>query len=173
MEYIIILVLIIVLVIVFGKTPFTVKKQWQHYFDNHQFSTVEFYKLVENGINERQMPAVDIEQETFHQTHVFSDLRAYLKVTHGEYIFYICCAPFGTGTFVSWWLCLKDETWVNKIWLVSKLMGKDRNKKSFYQMDTEAMYKGMIHSVVQESIDKITNTQGVRGMSELQRHYVA
>jgi len=159
------------LFVLFGKTPETIKKPWQHFFDGAKFSTTDFYALVEAGIQEREMPAVDIGQETFHQTHVFSDLRAYLRIAHGEYVFYVCAAPFGTGTFVSWWLCVKDETWVNRIWLISKLMGKDRNNKSFYQMDTEAMYKGMIHSILLSAIDNITSTQGIRGLTELERQY--
>ncbi len=173
MEYIVLIVIAVIFILVLSKKPFTAKKPWQHYFDGQQFSTTDFYALVEAGVKQRMMPIVSIGQETFHETHVLSDLRAYLKISHNEFIFYVCAAPFGTGTFVSWWLCVEDEGWVNKIWLVSKLMGKDRNNKTFYQMDTEAMYKGMVHSIVQEAIDKTTNTHGVRGLSELERQYIS
>jgi len=169
MLYVIILIVIVILVAVYGKTPMTIQKPWQHFFDNVQFSTVDFYQMVEAAIKEREMPGVSIEQETFSESHLFSDLRAYLKITHGEYVFYVGAAPFGTGTFVSSWLCVKDETWVNKIWLLSKLMGKDRKNKTFYQRDTEAMYKGMVHGIVLAVIDEITKTKGFRGLTEFER----
>lgn len=170
MVFILILILVILAVIVLGKTPITIKGHWKHFYDNIQFSTSDFYAQVKDGLIERKIEGLNYGQESFLESHIFSAKRIYLRINEHEYAFYICAAPFGTGTFVSWWLCVKDEKFINKIPILSKLAGKDRNNKSFYQMDTEAMYQSMIHTVVVAVADGLTANNGYR-LSELDRQY--
>jgi len=171
MEIIIVFILLIViLIIAFGKTPVTIKGHWKHFYDNIQFPTTDFYEQVKQGLIERRIEGLQFGKESFLESHILSGRRVYLAIKEHEYIFYICAAPFGTGTFVSWWLCIKDESIINKIPILNKLAGKDRNNKSFYQMDTEAMYQSVIHSTVAEVADKLTAEKGFR-LSELDRQY--
>ena len=166
---IIILVLIaIILFVVFGKTPMSVKSHWQHFYDNIQFQSTDFYQQIEQGLRDRNVQGLSFGWESFLESHIFSAKRVYLKITENEYVFYVCAAPFGTGTFVSWWLCVKDEKTANKIPIISKMAGKDRNNKSFYQMDTEAMYQSAIHSTVVAVADALTGEKGYR-LTELDR----
>ena len=170
MFFIFIIVIVIILIIAFGKTPVTIKSHWQHFYDNITFSAGDFYAQVEEGLKERKIKGISITTESFLERHIFSAKRVYLRITENEYVFYICAAPFGTGTFISWWLCVKDEKIANKIPLLSKLVGKDRNNKTFYQMDTEAMYTSAISTVVASVADNMTAEKGFR-LSELDRQY--
>jgi len=166
-----ILVAIILLVAIYGKTPMTITSHpWNHFYDNIQFSSTDFYVEVERGLRGRKVEGLNYAKESFLQSHIFSARREYLRITQGEYIFYICAAPFGTGMFVSWWLCVKDEKIRNRIPILSKLAGIDRGKKSFYQMDTEAMYRGMVHNAVIGVADALTGESGYR-LTELDRQY--
>ena len=162
---------VIALMFYYAKTPVSVKGHWQHFYDNIQISTTDFYAQVKEGLIERKIEGLGYDQESFLQTHIFSARRAYLRISEHEYVFYICAAPFGTGTFVSWWMCVKDENVINRIPILNKLAGKDRQNKSFYQMDTEAMYKSVIHSTVVAVADGLTADKGVR-LSELDRQYI-
>jgi hypothetical protein len=168
MVLLLLLVFVIIAIIVLRKTPVTIKSHWQHFYDNIQFSSGEFYTQVEEGLKERKVQGLNFGTESFLQSHIFSAKRVYLRITEHEYVFYICAAPFGSGTFISWWLCVKDEKVINKIPILSKLAGKDRNNKSFYQMDTEAMYKSAIHSTVAAVADAMTTEKGYR-LTELDR----
>jgi hypothetical protein len=170
MAVIIFLVGIVLLFLAFVKTPLTIKSHWQHFYDNCNIAAGDFYTQVEAGLKDRQIKGISVTTESFLQSHVFSAKRVYLRITENEYVFYICAAPFGTGTFISWWLCVKDEKIANKIPILSRLAGKDRNNKTFYQMDTEAMYKSAIHSVVASVADSLTSEKGYR-LTELDRQY--
>ena len=95
----------------------------------------------------------------------------YLRVSQNEYLYYICSAPYGTGTFVSSWFCTKDEKLGNRIPVLSKLAGKDRANKTFYQMDTEAMFQSAVHTTVLDVVNSLSETKGMRGLSELQGQF--
>jgi len=172
MGYLIFLLLIIftVAMVIANNTPDAISGNWKHFYDGIQFSTTDFYAQVKQGLVDRKVDGLSYAKQSFLESHIFSARREYLRITEHEYVFYICAAPFGTGTFVSWWLCVKDEKLINKIPILNKLAGKDRNNKSFYQMDTEAMYKSVIQSTVTAVADGLTKEQGFR-LSELDRQY--
>ena len=166
-----ILVLLIVIIII-RKKPFTIKSHWQHFYDGIQISTPAFYAQVKSGLEERKIEGLNYDEESFLESHILSAKRIYLRIKKFEYIFYISAVPFGTGTFVSSWMCIKDENILNRIPYLNKLLGKDRANKTFYQKDTEAMYQAAIHSVVVETADNLTAEQGHRGLSELEKQII-
>jgi hypothetical protein len=168
------LILILLLTVVLyirNKNRFISKAGWNHFFDGFQFSSSDFYRQVEAGINERQLSIGVVDSETFFEGGIISSRREYLKISHNEHVFYVCAAKFGTGIFVSQWSCIKKEGWIEHIPIVSKLLGKDRNDKSFYQMDTESMYKSAIHNVVLSVLDSFTAAKGIRALTEFERQY--
>ena len=149
----------------------SIKSHWRHFYDNIQFSALEFYEQVKAGLAERNIEGIRFSSEEINESHVLSAKRVYLNVGEKEYEFYICAAPFGTGTFVSWWLCIRDEQLINRIPVLSTLFGIDRSNKTFYQMDTEAMYLSAIHTVVVSVADSLTSVSGYR-LSETDRQYI-
>ncbi len=151
-------------------TRLTIAAGWQHFFDGFKFSPENFYNQVEEAIKAREITGFDVDRRSFVTSHALSSKRAYLRVSQWEYIYYVCAAPFGTGTFVSWRLCVRDERILNRIPILSKLLGKDRRNKTFYQIDTESMWSSAIHGAVLEVIEKIGTPNGVR-LSESERQY--
>lgn len=169
MIFFIFLVLIIgIIIYAYNNSRFESMHPWQHFFDGMEFSSQDFYNQVAAAIRSRRVN-VSFGKESFIQSHIFSARREYLKVTKAEYVFFICAAPFGTGMFVSEWLCIRTETKLNKIPILSKLAGKDRGNKTFYQMDTEAMYRSAIHTALMSVIDDISNSKGVRLLNDFER----
>jgi hypothetical protein len=172
MLFLIVLIIAVVLVAIYHKTPVTIKSHpWNHFYDNIQFSPSDFYQHVKEGLESRKISGLSYGKESFLQSHIFSAKREYMRITQSEYVFYVCAAPFGTGTFVSWWLCVKNEKTINKMPILSKLAGKDRNNKSFYQMDTEAMYQQAVHSTVISVADALTAEKGYR-LSDSDRQFL-
>lgn len=162
MLFIFLLIIAALLIIGLVRKPATIESRpWFHFYDDINLSTKEFYQAVTDGVKRRKVP-MDFSEESFLESHIFSARRAYLRITKAEYVFYVCAAPFGTGTFVSWWLCVKDENFLNRIPLVSRLIGKDRKNKTFYQMDTETMFRSTVHSAVIETADAFTADKGFR-----------
>ena len=101
MVFIFLIVIVIILIAILGKTPVTTKGHWQHFYDNIQISTKDFYNQVEQGLRERKITGLSFGQESFLESHILSARRVYLRIEEHEYVFFICAAPFGTGTFVS------------------------------------------------------------------------
>ena len=168
----IIIIIAIILMIVFAKMPLVIKSHWQTFLDGFQISSDEFYTLVKEGLKERQItPNIGITQESFLEKNILSAKRIYLRVSQDEYVFYICCAPYGTGTFVSSWLCIQDEKLIYRIPILGKLAERNHRNKTFYQMDTEAMFQSSVHTTVIAAVDSITEAKGKRGLSEFQTQF--
>ncbi len=164
-------VIAIILMIVFAKMPLVIKSHWQTFLDGFQISSDEFYSLVKEGLQERNIPHIDITEESFLEKNILSAKRIYLRITQEEYIFYICCAPYGTGTFVSSWLCIRDDRFINRIPIFSKLAEKNRHNKTFYQMDIEAMFQSSVHTTVVAAVDSMTEAKGRRGLNEFEKQF--
>jgi len=164
-----VLVIIVGLVFaIYGRTRFESKSSWQNFYDGFSFSAIDFYGQVKAGLEERKIPNISIAKESFLESHILSDKREYLRITRAEYTFFICTAPFGTGTFVSEWTCIKHEHSFDRMPIISKLIGRDRRNKTFYQMDTESMTRMAIHSTVLDVLDSLTTASGIRGLTELE-----
>lgn len=150
---------------------YTVLSHWSHPFDRLRFSSQTFYDTVTKSIQIRNVPDVNFSMVAHVekiQTIVFDPRREYLSVRRNEYEFKICAAPFGTGFFVSWWFLQRERgymTFIKKIpvirWLVST--------KTFYQLDTEEMYRSFVHLSVLEAIDEMTTAKGKRALTEMER----
>ena len=165
-----------ILLYIRSRNRFISKKGWNHYYDGQAFSAEDFYKKVEHGLNERKMPGIEMNRETFAQTHVASTRREYLRITRNEFQYFICMAAFGTGTFVSSWQCEKRIGIIGMIGtipFVGKMFGLDRSDKSFYQLDTDSMYRAAVHATVIEVLECITEEKGIRGLSELEKQLPA
>ena len=170
MEYVIFAAFVAFVLFVIGIfTKIGIRSNWKHYYEGTHFSTSAFYKAVEDTLAERQVDGLKFDQQSFLESHVFSGRRVYLCIYANEMIVYVSAFPFGTGMFVSCWTCIKDESYLDKIPGVSKMLGRDRKNKSFYQMDSEAMYELAIHNAVVSLAEELTKEQGHRGLSEFEK----
>lgn len=149
-----------------------IHSRWHYHFDELRFSPQEFYSKVEEIIRKKEIPKVSFERRSYFEASVLSDKREYLTVSQGEHRFLICAAPYGTGFFVSWWLgetitFIKDM--LTRIPFIGSYIAKFSASKTYFQMDTESMFKESIRACVNEAIDAITKAKGIRGLSELDK----
>ena len=168
MIYFLIIIGILILIAI-SKVPITLRSNWHHSFSNFQFSSQEFYQLVEESIKKHQIPNVSFSRVTHSQSGIFSITREYLRIIREEYIFDICAAPFGTDFFVSWWLGESVRDILARIPLLNTILGKNSKHKTYFQMDTEAMFRGSVQNGVLEAIDHMSSVKGHRALSELER----
>jgi hypothetical protein len=138
-----------------------------------QFSTKEFYAAVEDAIKKTEIDNTYIAEVTHsNTTALISSKRLYLQVKRADQMFLICAAPFGKGFFVSWWLgeplnFIKDL--IPRIPKIGPALAQWIYRKTFYQMDTDSMFKDCISGCVYEIVERITKEHGSRGLSELDR----
>jgi|SRR6185437_4524916 len=143
----------------------TVASHWHQYFDDLTLSSQEFYKTIETIIKSRQFPSVTCSREFYRQSSWISEKREYLCVSKDEFSFYICAAAFGRSFFISYWLKEDEDLLVKMLnfipfiggWLARGLM-----KRSYYQIDSQLLFKDSIKSVVEDLVQKIAADKGFR-----------
>ena len=171
---IIIAIIIIVLVALWARSspPSEAIGNWNHLFADVQHDPEEFYKSVEEIIKEKEVPDVKTGRKNFKQGGMLSSTRVYLVVHRKDLIFHICAAPWGTGFFFSWWMRVELSAWdefLGRIPLIGPALVARRQLKTYYNLDTDAMYRSSVHQSVLAAIDLLTEAKGVRGLSELER----
>jgi hypothetical protein len=142
-----------------------------HYFDKLQFSSDDFYTLVEKLLTERQMPDTKVMRTNYHEASILSNKREYLRVERKEDVFDICAAPFGTGFFVSYWHgepkhAMRDMAM--KIPYLSTVVDSAQGT-TYFKEDTASMFRACVKDSITEAIEQITTSKGVRGFSEAER----
>ncbi len=126
---------------------------WHCRFEDLQMSTDDFYKAIEAILRVAELPDVDFGRLLLFQTNVFTATRVYLKVSYQEFNFLICAAPFGRNFFVSYWL--------REYWTLRSLFGYE-NRKTYYQIDAEIMFKESIIAIIKSAIGTIEQERGTR-----------
>lgn len=134
----------------------------QRTFVDIQFSSENFYKSLEALIKSRKIPEVSVSKVWHSQGGILSSKREYLRVTRGDYVFDICAAPFGGDFFISTWLMERETNIFGRIPVIRRIFRLTREQKTFYELDTEAMFKGAIQGCVDKVIDKVVAVKGVR-----------
>lgn len=145
---------------------------WAYYFEELRMPAQEFFDRIEENVSQTEIPDIEFSKVTYRQEGFFSASREYLRISRNEYLIDICAAPFGKGFFVSYWLGLSDGGIIAKIPVINRLSGKDVNSKTYYQLDTEMMFRKSMHACIVRVIDEISNSKGIRGITELQRQPV-
>jgi len=74
---------------------------WCTLFDECVYSPTDFYALVEQGLQRRQVPDLLVDFVHFHEGTVFSKRRLYYQMRRERIVAEICAAPFGSGFFIS------------------------------------------------------------------------
>lgn len=131
---------------------------WSHFFQSFTLSSNEFYSTVDRIISEHQMPNTKVARTTLKEGGMFSANREYLRIQHGNLVFDICAAPFGTDFFISWWLYETEGT-ATSLLKNTKLGGflKAREQaRTFFQADEEEMFRSCVHECILEAVAKVT-----------------
>lgn len=197
---------------------------WCKLLENLQFSPLEFYDIVQEAIEHRQVPSLKVEHVEIKESGVLSANRTYLRLSRERFYFDICGAPFGTGFFVStrllyktaritivhivalvlflyviWELstnnfgmvqggiyCVggllslvllmfiaKSSPGFSSFFVVLPIVGDFFERffcpMTYYKIDLITMYQEAVHSAVIEAVSQITQSKGVKPLSELER----
>lgn len=144
---------------------------WNYSVPNFQYSTEEFYQLLEVKIKERNLPGVKMKTRNISQGGLFSKNRLYFEVSRQDYIFHVCAAPFGNDYFFSWYLRVKlspIQEMLSKIPIIGAYFTAKLTYKTYYQLDTEGMFKQSVHHAITDTISDILEPKGKR-LSDVDR----
>lgn len=144
-----------------------VLSHWHHRFDEIPFSPQDFYTGVKDALKAKEMNHVSLYTVVYREGGLLSPNREYLRVHYKNFLYDICAAPFAKGFFVSWWLGETGNAF-RDFFLNLPVVGKffERRKKTFFELDTEVMFKEMVTSCVKETIEQLTKNKGIRQLSE-------
>jgi hypothetical protein len=141
-----------------------VHSHWHHLFETRLFAPLEFYHTLQDVLNEKGMHEVTFYSVIHSEKGLLSANREYLRIKYKEYLIDVCAAPFAKeALFVSWWLGDGGITF-RDILIHTPLLGWlfKRRPKTFYEQDTELMFKEMTARCIKETIEMVTQTKGVR-----------
>lgn len=147
-----------------------VLSHWHQRFEDMQLSAMDFYQLLYEHIKEVKMPGISLFRVTYAETGLLSARREYLRIQRGEYFFDICAAPFGKNFFISYWLsevsgCL--IAFIALIPLIGPRWARWLLKKTFYQQDTEIMFKETVQALLRDAINNVSDSgRGLRRLAE-------
>lgn len=147
-----------------SKSIKVVHSHWHHLFDTRPFEPMEFYDTLKKLIDANGIQGLSFSNITHSESGLLSAKRTYLRVTYRGYIMDICAAPFAKEAFfVSWWLGDTGVTfrdYLSSIPVIGRLF--TRREKTFYELDTEIMFKETVAHCVKSTVEGLTETKGVR-----------
>lgn len=171
-QYLFIFLIVLVVVALVSKSIESHHSNWNTLIDNFDFSTKEFYYLLNAELKGQGVDKIKIETTILSEGGMLSSKREYLRLSWKEYQYDICGAPFGKGFFVSWWLLMKQspaEMLVSKIPFLGVWLSRKFYPITYYKMDTASMFMTYAHQAVMNVIDQITKDKGVRALTENER----
>ena len=77
---------------------------WYILIENFEMSGLDFYAAVEEAINGREIPDIELSRVEWQEGGLATARREYLRIKRSRLAFDVCAAPFGRGFFFSWWL---------------------------------------------------------------------
>lgn len=145
---------------------------WNTLVDNFNFSTKEFYSLVSSELKSKGISGVSMREKKISTGTMLSSKRLYLRVTWKKYTYDFCCAPFGSGTFFSWWLYSEKtgiEALLSRIPFIGEYLANFFYPTTYYSIDSASMFMTYAQSSVLAMIDFVTKEQGLRELSQDER----
>jgi hypothetical protein len=144
---------------------------WNTLIENFQTSSQQFYQQVTQAIQKRQVPNAVISRIQIKEGHFLTAKREYLKVScKKDFYFAICGAPFGTGFFISWWLLDPPDSFLANMFPTGTTLARAFVKPwTYYRVDAVTMFQTATHTAMLEVLDSITSSQGIRGLTEIER----
>ena len=128
-------------------------------------STQKFYSRVESAIGERQLHEIRLGRRYYKEHLGISQKREYLAVSYRKLLFLICAAPYGTGFFISTWSGEKMSLFKELIFSIPVIGPKLVNamfKKTYFELDTEAMFRETVKGCVSEAVNEMISNKGKR-----------
>lgn len=138
---------------------------WVNDFPDLKISAQEFYNEIETALKVRNIPDYKTSRINLNQGGLFSARREYLRVVNGEMTFDICSGPYGNGFFLSCWYGERlgpVKTLLYKIPYLGTLLVNLSELKTYFQFDTEEMFRRAVMSCISSAMTKVTSSSGIR-----------
>ncbi|MFV0572299.1 MAG: hypothetical protein ACK5M1_07710 [Xanthomarina gelatinilytica] len=163
---------VLLLYIFFKRKLPTYHSRWSKLIDGLDYSSEAFYKQLKEELHGHNIKKISTQSVLHKEGSMLSSNRNYLRVSWKGYTYDICGAPFGNGFFVSWWLFQNatiGEILIYKIPFIGKWLSRKLFPVTMYSIDTASMFMSYAQQSVLNVIDDITETKGIRKLSEYQR----
>jgi hypothetical protein len=146
---------------------------WSHFFQSFIMSSDLFYVELEKTLKTHEMPQSIIERTKHKEGGVLSASREYLRIKHGDIVFDVCASPFGKDFFISWWLYETAGTMrtILKHTKVGNFLQARAERRTFYQVDEEDMFRSCVHECILETIATVTEGKGVLQLNDADKAY--
>ena len=149
-----------------------INSHWHILFEDWNMSSQEFFGAVEAAVEKRNLPNVKMSRLDFNEGGIFSARREYLRIQRKDFAFDIGAAPFGNAFFISYWLgevLVGFFAFIAFIPLLGPLLLWMFRRITYFRVDTGAMFRDSVHMAVLEVIDEMTESKGLRKLSEFER----
>lgn len=160
-----ILLVFLILLWIFKRSKKDIHSHWNTLIDNFSYSSKDFYTKLRAELGSHNIKGITVSSARLKEGGLASSWRLYLRVEWKEYRYDICCAPFGSGLFLSWWLVNKTsigQTLVSRIPFIGSWLNRKLFPITYYKIDTASMFMTYCHSAMLKVIDDITKEQGIR-----------
>lgn len=171
-ELLIAIAAVVIIVLIVGKKEATLHSNWNTLIDKFDYSSKEFYALLRKELESRGVENISYSSEAHWQGSLVSSRRLYLRVKWKGYYYDCCCAPYGNGTFFSWWLLIEETRAEKMIARIPFVGGRLKNilfPMTYYRADTISMFMTYAQNSVLKVIDDITKDSGVRSIPSDER----
>lgn len=172
---IIIVGLVYFLVAILKKTHQELESNWSTLIDGLKYSTDDFYSILSNELNSNGIDNLNLNIVTLSEGGMFSSNRKYLRAKWKGLTFDICFAPFGNGSFVSYWLYSEPKglkVLLSKLPFIGNYFAKNLFLKTFYQTDTEAMFICYCRNTILRVVDELAKSQDITSIPEYERQHL-
>ncbi len=134
--------------------------------DHLRVSPQRFYRLFEAAIHRRRIPGFPHPiRVTRREGRIFKSRRECLRLNYGAFVFDLCAAPYGSGSFVSWRFRLIPIDWTSWTLVVPalwNLVKRSRRPRTEDQQDRLFLFEEATLRTLHEVIAQITSPKGVR-----------
>ena len=145
---------------------------WHHPFENQHFEASEVFKAVEEKIKAKDLPDVSVDLVGYLTEGVCFGNRKYLQIRRSDQMILVCASPFGTDYFISWRagkpLDILDNI-IPHIPFIGKMLEARIHKKTYFELDTDTMFKDIVHSCILKAIDDLSDAHGMRRLTDVER----
>ncbi|HYD21167.1 MAG TPA: hypothetical protein VEB40_06830 [Flavipsychrobacter sp.] len=151
------------------------RSAWYHLFEEQSFSSKDFYKSVTAKIEAKGIKGAQIDMISYGEEWFLSGKRIYLQILRDDSLFLVCAAPFGPDFFVSYRSGEPFDRWRSvfiHLPFVGKYLERAYTHRTFFQIDTDTMFRELVHQCVLKTIDELTSASGIRQLSEPERRLV-
>jgi len=130
-----------------------------------KISSQKFYARIESAIGDRQLSEIRLGRRYYKEHAGISHKREYLAISYRKLLYLVCAAPFGTGYFISTWSGEKMSFLKELTFSIPRFGPRLVNlffRKTFFQLDTEAMFRETVKGCVREAEAEMITNKGKR-----------